>query len=110
MPRADASGFRVTAADIPVIVGMINRGDRRHDIAAWFGLNQGRIKNTQDGKYGPPHTSAGVALPPKGPPGIKGRLLREAIDLALARLNSGDVTGGIQALQTAIGDYDADEV
>ena len=46
MPRADASGFRVTAADIPVIVGMINRGDRRHDIAAWFGLNQGRIKNT----------------------------------------------------------------
>jgi hypothetical protein len=110
MARADASGFRVSAADIPIIIGMINRGDRRHDIAAWFGLNQGRIKNTQDGKYGPPHTTAGLTLPPKGPPGIKGRLLREAIDSALDRLNSGDIAGGIEALQNAVGDYDADEV
>jgi hypothetical protein len=54
---------------------MANRGDRRHDIAAWFGLNQGRIKNTQDGKYGPPHTTPGLALPPKGPPGRRWRPL-----------------------------------
>lgn len=83
MSRADASGLRVAAADIPIIIGMVNRGDRRHDIAAWFGLNQGRIKNTQDGKYGPPHTTPGLALPPKGPPGIKGRRLREEIDKLL---------------------------
>jgi len=109
MSRADASGLRVAAADIPIIIGMVNRGDRRHDIAAWFGLNQGRIKDTQDGKYGPPHTTPGLALPPKGPPGIKERRLREAIDSALAHLSSGDTTGGISALQKAIGDYDADE-
>jgi hypothetical protein len=42
MSRADASGLRVAAADIPIIIGMVNRGDRRHDIAAWFGLNQGK--------------------------------------------------------------------
>jgi len=64
MSKANASGITVTADMIPVIIGMVNRGDRRHDIAAWFGLNQGRIKNTQDGKYGPPKTNPKVPLPP----------------------------------------------
>jgi hypothetical protein len=67
MARRDASGITVKAADIPIIIGMIARGDRHHDIAAWFGLNQGRIADTQDGKYGPPPTGPGLKLPQKGP-------------------------------------------
>ena len=109
MARGYASGISVKAADIPIIIGMISRGDRHHDIAAWFGLNQGRIADTQKGKYGPPQTSSGVRLPPKGPPGLKGQRLREAVNVAIARFTSGDNAGGIAKLNEAIGHYDADE-
>jgi hypothetical protein len=109
MTRADASGLKVEKDDIPIIIGMVNRGDRRHDIAAWFGLNQGRIKNTQDGRYGAPETIPGINLPPKGPPGLKGRRLREALGAALDHLKSGDVTVAINKIEKAVGDYDADE-
>jgi hypothetical protein len=110
MAKGNKSGIKVKAIDIPIIMGMIGRGDRHHDIAAWFGLNQGRIKDTQDAKYGPAQTTAGIGLPPKGPPGIKGRHLREAADEALVRLAAGDTAGGTNILKTAIGDYDTDEV
>jgi hypothetical protein len=109
MARGDTSGITVTPADVPIIIGMIARGDRHHDIAAWFGLNQGRIADTQDGKFGPPQTSPDLKLPPKGPPGPKGRGLREAIDAALARFTAGDNAGGVAEFQDAIGRYDADE-
>ena len=109
MARGDASGISVKTADIPTIIGMIARGDRHLDIAAWFGLNQGRIADAQDGKYGPPQTVPGLKLPPKGPPGPKGRELREAINSALARFTTGDNAGGIAKLQDAIERYDADE-
>ncbi len=109
MARGYASGVSVKAADIQIIIGMIARGDRHHDIAAWFGLNQGRIADTQEGKYGPPQTVPGIKLPPKGPPGLKGRRLRDAIDSALSRLNAGDIAGGIAKLQDAVKRYDADE-
>lgn len=110
MARAGKSWISVKATDVPTIMGMIARGDRHHDIAAWFGLNQGRIKDTQDGKYGPPKTSPNIKLPPKGPPGIKGRLLREAAEEALAKMNSGNTKGGTDELKKAIDDYDTDEV
>jgi hypothetical protein len=110
MARATKSWISVKSGDVPIIIGMIGRGDRHHDIAAWFGLNQGRIKDTQDGKYGPPQTSANVHLPPKGPPGIKGRHLREEAEAVLKKLNSGDALGAIATLKKAIGDYDVDEV
>jgi hypothetical protein len=110
MAQGNASGRRVKAADVPIIMGMIGRGDRHHDIAAWFGLNQGRIKDTQDGAYGPAQTSPGTKLPPKGSPGIKGRLLRDEASSVLSRLKAGDVAGAIAKLQEAVGRYDADEV
>ena len=95
MARGDASGNVVNAADVPIIIGMIAHGDRQQDIAAWFGLNQARIPETQGGKFGPPQTVPSVKLPPKGPPGPKGRELREAINSALARFTAGDNAGGI---------------
>src|SRR5918995_4503225 len=33
MPRAPVSGNRVTETDLPVILAMIARGDRKHDVA-----------------------------------------------------------------------------
>jgi hypothetical protein len=110
MSRADASGFKVGKHDIPIIIGMVTRGDRRHDIVAWFGLNQGRVKNTQDGKYGPPATIPALKLPPKGPPGIKGRRLRDGLDSVVSKLKSGDSAGALAKLQEEIALYDADEV
>lgn len=109
MARGDASGITVTPDAVPIIVGMIARGDRVQDIAAWFGLNQARITETEAGKFGPPQTVPGLKLPPKGPPGPKGRELREAVDAALTRFSAGYNPEGVVELQEAIKRYDADE-
>jgi hypothetical protein len=109
MTQGDASGLTVHPEDVPIIMGMITRGDRHHDIAAWFGLNQGRIADTQDGKYGPTETKPGLPLPPKGPPGIKGRELRGAVASVLEKLNAGDTTAALARLKDAIARYDANE-
>ena len=108
---AKASGYHVTAKDVPIVLGMAIRGDRNHDIAAWFGFNQGRIKETKDGKYGSPAAAHSSNLPPKGPPGIKGRRLRSASTLILKSLEKGP--SGIQEatdlLKAAVAQYDAHE-
>ena len=79
MNRASPSGYSLTASDIPIVLGMILRGDHMHDIAAWFGVNQGRIAGAENGRYGGGGGAAANGLPPKGPPGIKGRALRESV-------------------------------
>jgi hypothetical protein len=33
----------LSAADAALIKGMLSCGDRQHDIAAWFGVNGGRV-------------------------------------------------------------------
>jgi hypothetical protein len=48
MGRGKASGYRLKASDAPIIMGMIARSDRDRDIAAWFGVNQGRIAEVKD--------------------------------------------------------------
>lgn len=66
--RAEPSGLTLTAADAALIRGMIERGDRHHDIAAFFGVNQGRIAEIKDGSRFPGIlASAAKDLPPKGP-------------------------------------------
>lgn len=58
----------ISIADAPIVKGMLARGDRQHDIAAWFGVNAGRIADVKTGKKhkeipaAPQH-----ALPPPGP-------------------------------------------
>ena len=51
-----------------IVKGMLARGDRQHDIAAWFGVNGGRIAEIATGKS---HKSVLAAaedrLPPPGP-------------------------------------------
>ena len=46
--RARASGVQLTVADAAQVKGMLLRGDRQHDIAAWFGVNGGRISEIGD--------------------------------------------------------------
>lgn len=107
---ASKSGIHLEPADIPIVLGMIARGDRKHDIAAWFGVNQGRIAEAEDGKFGTPSMAPPNQLPPKGPPGLKGRRMREAVSTAIAHLNGGDSEAALAALQEAVQSYDANEV
>lgn len=87
---------------------MVSRGDRDHDIASWFGVNQGRIAEAKDGKYGTPAAAASDTLPPKGPPGIKGRVLRGAVEKAIAILKDGGDPTSI--LKKGAAEYDSNEV
>lgn len=67
MTRANPSGISLTDTDAAIVKGMIVRGDRQHDIAAWFGVNGGRIGEISSG-----HAFANISpqsnnLPPPGP-------------------------------------------
>jgi len=88
MTKAHTSGYSLSPNDAKIVLGMIERGDRKHDIAAWFGVNQGRIKDVEDGKYGTLEVAPQEDLPPSGPPGIKGRRLRIAVKKALQALQA----------------------
>jgi hypothetical protein len=41
--RAIPSGVQLNERDAAIVKDMLARGDRQHDIAAWFGVNGGRI-------------------------------------------------------------------
>jgi hypothetical protein len=48
--------------------GMLARGDRQHDIAAWFGVNGGRIADISTGKkFSEVPAAPSQKLPPPGP-------------------------------------------
>jgi hypothetical protein len=110
--KGKASGYTLVQSDAPIIFGMVARDDRDHDIAAWFGVNQGRIAEVKDGsKFGTPAATPASQLPPSGPPGIKGRRLRSAADqisTALAKGPAG-LKEAEDLLQAAIDAYDANE-
>lgn len=110
MSRGKASGYHLTAQDAPIVKGMHARGDRDHDIAAWFGVNQGRVAEVKDGdKFASATVAPGHSLPPSGPPGVKGRRLREAVRAALTHLNAGDAAAATEALQKGTKRYDTNE-
>src|SRR5439155_21333563 len=50
MSRTEPSGISLTEAEAAIAKGMISRGDRQHDIAAWFGVNGGRIGDISTGR------------------------------------------------------------
>lgn len=111
MSRANASGYSLTDNDVPAILGMIARGDRKHDIAAWFGVNPGRIADAEKGEYGYGAAAHADQLPPKGPPGIKGRALRETVENVVETYVDGDIDPDqlLDRLMEAITKYDAHE-
>jgi hypothetical protein len=68
MGRAQPSGITPNAADAAFIKGMLARGDRQHDIAAWFGVNPGRIAEIATGaKFANVLGVSMADLPPAGP-------------------------------------------
>src|SRR6266852_3715872 len=79
--RAESSGISITEEDAALIRGMILRGDRKHDIAAFFGVNPGRIADIESGRRFPsapplPRRSSRRPVPtslrrPYGEPGLR---------------------------------------
>ncbi|NBC33119.1 MAG: hypothetical protein GVY13_10635 [Alphaproteobacteria bacterium] len=68
MRKADPSGIRLTEADAAIAKGMLERGDRQHDVAAWFGINGGRIAELATGaKFDWVPAAPPEDLPPPGP-------------------------------------------
>ena len=112
--RGKASGISLKKNDAPIIMGMVARGDRDHDIAAWFGVNQGRIAEVKDGsKFGIVAAASSKDLPPKGPPGIKGRRLRAAISQMLEVFDNQGAAGVdeiVSVLKKAKMQYDTNEM
>ncbi|HXG81969.1 MAG TPA: hypothetical protein VNJ05_09235 [Sphingomicrobium sp.] len=66
--RAKSSGIRLTSQDAAIVKAMIARGDRQHDIAAWFGVNGGRIGEIASGRaFSHVPAAQSANLPPPGP-------------------------------------------
>lgn len=66
--RAEPSGRKLNQKDAALVKGMLERGDRHHDIAAWFGVNQGRIAEVNQGlSFADVAAASAPELPPKGP-------------------------------------------
>jgi hypothetical protein len=112
MARGKASGIALTNRDAAKALGMIARGDREHDIACYFGVNQARIAEVKDGSHGALPLVSSDELPPKRPSGIKGRRLRASVGKATELLQDCDdecARAASGLLQDAIARYDADE-
>lgn len=58
----------LTEAQAALIKGMLLRGDKQSDIAAWFGVNSGRVAEINKGHRFPKvQAAAWSLLPPPGP-------------------------------------------
>ena len=54
--------------DAAVVKGMLVRGDRQHDVAAWFGVNGGRVAEIAKGaRFCWVQPAVECELPPPGP-------------------------------------------
>jgi hypothetical protein len=66
--RASPSGVVLNHRDAALVKGMLLRGDRQHDIAAWFGVNAGRVAEVAAGaRFAEVVAATSEALPPAGP-------------------------------------------
>lgn len=88
--RAAASGIRLSMSDAAIVKGMLLRGDRQHDIAAWFGVNGGRIAEIATGSTFWWVEARTEQLPPPGPYPTSKQLAeaKQALDEALQALAS----------------------
>lgn len=91
---------------------MAARGDKEQDIAAWFGENQGRVAEAKAGSHGSIAPAPAIKLPPKGPPGLKGRRLYAYAKDALKALREQGTAGidkAIKELEEGIARFDEHE-
>jgi hypothetical protein len=112
MSSRKSSGISLSNRDASLVLGMVARNDREHDIAAWFGVNQGRIAEVKQGSHGTLVAAPGHELPPKGPPGVKGRRLRQSVRKAIALLDEKGAVAldeAFASLREGAQRYDANE-
>ena len=76
----------LTNRDAAIVLGMVARGDKRHDIAAWFGENQARIAEIEQGSHGSIAAAPAADLPPKGAPGPKRKACQSIREKGIGRL------------------------
>lgn len=82
--KAPPSGRKLTATDAAIVKGMLQRGDRQHDIASYFGVNGGRIAEVSTGATFKNVAAQTTGLPPAGPylsPASSAQVLKELNDL-----------------------------
>lgn len=65
--RPGGSNRHVEPMMVPLIKGMLDRGDLQQDIAAFFGLNSGRIAEINTGQKHADVPAVSANLPPPGP-------------------------------------------
>lgn len=83
--RAKTSCIALNETDAAIVKGMLLRGDRQHDVAAWFGVNGGRIAEVAAGKlFGWVHPTFDD-LPPPGPYMLGRRATEAAKGLEIAQ-------------------------
>lgn len=94
-------------------MGMLARGDKNQDIAAWFGENPARVVEVENGTaFGAVVAASADKLPPKGAVGPKARKLRAYAVDALEILKKGgasDVQAAIKELETGLMKFDRHE-
>lgn len=100
-----------TYRETQIVKGMLARGDKQHDLAAYFGVNAGRVAEVATGDCDYPTAPAAPVdkLPPPGPYvgaksvfEIKG-ILEEAIELIEgAGTVSDEATLAVDALRKAL--------
>ena len=102
MAKAQASGITLTHRDTCIVKGMLLRGDRQHDIAAYYGVNGGRIAEIANGTNAYPnaHPMPEAELPPPGP-----YLSKYALQSVIDTLNE-----AIAALDLAEAEKEIDDV
>lgn len=99
----------LTDKDVMVVFGMVARGDKHHDVAAWFGENPARIAEVLAGERGWPGPAPSADLPPKGSPGPKGRRMRAFAAKALKALEDGSAEDAMKVLKDGLAAYDKNE-
>ncbi len=75
------SGISLSEREAALVKGMLLRGDRQHDIAAWFSVNGGRIAEISTGaEFASVLPAPAHELPPPGPY-LPARLMAEVAAL-----------------------------
>lgn len=90
----------LSRTDAAIVMGMLARGDKNQDIAAWFGENPARIVEIEKGEtFGIVAAAPAHDLPPKGAVGPKGRRLRAYAADALKALEDKGPAGVGEAIK-----------
>lgn len=96
----------LTNKESELIMGMLARGDKNHDISAWFGENPARVAEVKDGTHGYFKAANAIDLPPKGAPGLKGRKMYAFAKKSLKALEDGDAAEAIELLKNGIAAFE----